>query len=313
MGGGKRLTGWLVYGVRWLRGFPLHCAREVGIGDDFPPATDAGGGGRCPRCRHAPDAGQQDADLRPTAVRRAASCSAHRVPGDRQRHYSRRTASSPAIRRRGPRITHRRVAEHLASTHERALRDVRAHAGRAPATRVRAPFDGTKGKGLKAPDSYAPDTDIHLQNNRSSTRTKRAFGCPKVLDGEDLQRCSDRASPRSWAAGPTRSSSGTRASTTTPIRRGRQHVDRPNRHTGRSTAVPPQGRRTIEVVRSTGEATHDVLALPQHRADGLPSLHPQARAVRRDRDGIDKISPTSGSSTCPRDLAVHRQNQFWIR
>jgi len=182
-------------------------------------------------------------DLRPTAVRRR-----HRVRhtgslADRHVTYTQKDGILAGDLGGGVLgITTDESQNIWLATHN-ALYVMRAPRRRAPATRGSRSGSTAQGKGLKAPDSYAPDTDIHLQNNPIEYTDKRVSGMPKGLTEKISTVPRIRASPRSGAAGPERVFVGTRASTTTPIRRRRQHVDRPQTAT--------QERSTVSASRTT--------------------------------------------------------------
>src|SRR3954469_12401577 len=169
MGGGRRLAGWLVHGLALVAAFSVACARGKGpdsastspIGSDTPDGgtvTDPGGG---------TDAGPVDAGPAPDGGTDAGVTFGGPGPWPTGNviFTQKDGLLGGDLGGGGNGITTALPQNIWGATHN-ALYVMRAPAATRPGdTTFQLRFDGSKGQHLKPPNSYAPDTDLHLQNN----------------------------------------------------------------------------------------------------------------------------------------------------
>ena len=320
MGGGRRLAGWLVYGLAVVTAFSVACAKgkgsetgSSGVGSDTPDGgtvTDPGDAGQQqqPDAGPAPDGGT-DAGVTfggpgpwPTG----------NVTFTQKEGLLAGDLGGGVVG-----ITTDETQNIWVATHG-ALYVMRAPTATRPGdTTFQLRFDGSKGKHLKAPNSYAPDTDLHLQNNPIEyfDNGLAGGGGPEKI----LGAASDPGIMSIVGGGPNEVFVGYFSF------HDFVHIDPndstsldPNRHTGKVDRVRLKDDGSIEVVRFdlvSGNTTQFWHCRNIYRMVYDHFIHKHELYVGTEH-GIDKISPDKWFQ--PLDASgnpkawVYTDNQYWM-
>jgi hypothetical protein len=317
MGGGKRLTGWLVHGFAVVAAISVACARGTGSGSTLPPPTGVDGG-------DVPDAGTPDAG-QPDAGNPTDGGSPGGIvfgtpgpwPTDNVTFTQKDGILAGDLGGGVVGMTTDESQNIWLATHN-ALYVMRASTPSRPGDKTFAlRFDGTKGQGLKAPNSYAPDTDIHLRNNAISyTDSGLSNGINETIDGA----ASDPGITEIVGGGPNEVFVGYASFHDFAHPDPNDGTSRdPFRHTGKVDRVRLKDDGTIEVVRFdlvSGNTTEFWHCRNIERMAFDHFFHPHELYVGTEH-GIDKLSPDKWFQ--PKDPAtgkpkawVYTDNQYWM-
>jgi hypothetical protein len=327
MGGSKRLTGWLVYGFAVVAGISVACARGSGSGpgSTLPPAT-TDGGGDVPDAG-TPDAGQPDAGSPPDGGGVDGGSPGGIVfgtpgpwPAGNVTFTQKDGLLAGDLGGGVVGITTDESENIWVATHN-ALYVMRAPTKTRPGdTTFQLRFDGTKGKHLKAPDSYAPDTDIHLQNNPIEYTDHGLAGMPEQLTEKISSGASDPGITEIVGGGPNEVFVGYFSfHDFVNIDPNDSTSLDPNRHTGKVDRVRLKDDGNIEVVRFdlvSGNTTMFWHCRNIERMAFDHFIHKHELYVGTEH-GIDKLSPDKWFQ--PKDPQtgapkswVYIDNQYWL-
>jgi hypothetical protein len=317
MGGGKRLTGWLVYGLAVVAGVSVACARGAGSGSTLPPATDAGGGGGDVPDAGTPDAGQPDAGPGTDGGIDGGSPGGVWLntpgpwPSDNVTFTQKDGLLAGDLGGGVVGITTDESQNIWVATHN-ALYVMRASTPSRPGDKTFAlRFDGTRGKRLAAPNTYLPDTDLHLQNNPITyTDSGLSNGINETIQGAAW----DPGITEIVGGGPDEVFVGYASfhDYAHPIPDDGTSRD-PFRHMGKVDRVRLQADGTIEVVRFdlvSGNTTEFWHCRNIERMVFDHFFHPHELYVGTEH-GIDKLSPDKWFA--PKNPSwPYRDNQYWM-
>ena len=322
MGGGRRLTGWLVNGLAVVAAVSVACARgtgsiapPVGGGGDVDGGTGGGGGGGgggLPDAGPPPDGGVDGGSTGGITFGTPGPWPTTNVTFTQKDGLLAGDLGGGVVG-----ITTDEAENIWVATHG-ALYVMRAPTKtRAGDTTFQLRFDGSKGQHLTPPNSYAPDTDLHLQNNAVKYFDN---GLSNGINESIFGAASDPGIMKIVGGGPNEVFVGYHSfhDFVNPDPNDGTSRD-PNRHTGKVDRVRLKDDGSIEVVRfdlvsgNTTEFWHcrDIQSMVFDHF-----VHKHELYVGTEH-GIDKLSPDKWFQ--PMDPAtgkpkawVYTDNQYWM-
>jgi len=322
MGGGRRLAGWMVYGLAMGAALSFACARGKGSesgsttspagGGDVDGGTGTGGGGG-----GGVDAGQPDAGTDGGVDAGVTFGGPGPWPATNVTFTQKDGLLGGDLGGGVVGISTDETQNIWVATHG-ALYVMRAPTATRPGdTTFHLRFDGSKGQHLTPPNSYAPDTDLHLQNNAVEyfDNGLSGNGAPQNIFGA----ASDPGITEIVGGGPNEVFVGYHSfhDFTNPDPNDSTSLD-PNRHTGKIDRVRLKDDGSIEVVRFdlvSGNTTAFWHCRDIQRMVFDHFVHKHELYAGTEH-GIDKLTPDKWFQALDQNgkpkAWVYTDNQYWM-